>query len=121
MDCVAFDSSAVAERTAQGYRRFRCWECGKRSNERSASLRPFDGGPVLPHWIIEWDRFGGTSPHPETTLPGRKPDVAPTILPARLVRKLDTSLAPTLGNLPNEGNELKEGPSDAELEGLRRC
>ena len=38
MDCVACGSAAVtewSERTAQGYRRFRCRECGKQSNERS--------------------------------------------------------------------------------------
>jgi len=41
MDCAACGSSAVTERperTARGYRRFRCRECGKQSNERSASL-----------------------------------------------------------------------------------
>src|ERR671921_271003 len=38
MDCVACGSAAVTERperTAQGYRRFRCRICGKQSNERS--------------------------------------------------------------------------------------
>jgi transposase-like protein len=41
MDCVACSSAAVTERperTAQGYRRFRCRECGKQYNERSGSL-----------------------------------------------------------------------------------
>ena len=41
MDCVAYGSAAVTERperTAQGYRRFRCRECGKQYNERSGSL-----------------------------------------------------------------------------------
>lgn len=41
MDCVTCGSSAVAERperTARGYRRFRCRECGKQYNERSGSL-----------------------------------------------------------------------------------
>ena len=41
MDCVCCGSAAVAERperTARGYRRFRCRECGKQSNERSAGL-----------------------------------------------------------------------------------
>ena len=39
MDCVACGSAAVTERpepTARGYRRFRCRDCGKQSNERSA-------------------------------------------------------------------------------------
>ena len=38
MDCIGCGSAAVAERpdlTAQGYRRFRCRECGKQFNERS--------------------------------------------------------------------------------------
>jgi transposase-like protein len=42
MDCVRCGSAAVAERperTAQGYRRFRCRCCGTQSNERS-------GGPL---------------------------------------------------------------------------
>ena len=41
MDCVACGSSAVTkrpDRTARGYRRFRCRECGKQYNERSGSL-----------------------------------------------------------------------------------
>src|SRR4051812_4138146 len=41
MRCVACGSEAVterAERTAQGYRRFRCRARGKQSNERSATL-----------------------------------------------------------------------------------
>jgi transposase-like protein len=39
--CVARDGTAVAERperTAQGYRRFRCRECGKQFNERSGGF-----------------------------------------------------------------------------------
>ena len=41
MDCVACGSAAVTERperTVQGYRRFRCRDCGKQSNERSSTL-----------------------------------------------------------------------------------
>src|SRR5215217_2522258 len=41
MDCVACGSAAVTERperTARGYRRFRCRECGKQYNERSGTL-----------------------------------------------------------------------------------
>ena len=41
MDCVDCGSAAVTERsecTAQGYRRFRCRDCGKQFNERSAGL-----------------------------------------------------------------------------------
>src|SRR5688572_18034392 len=41
MDCVACGSAAVAERperTARGYRRFRCRDCGKQCNERSGTL-----------------------------------------------------------------------------------
>src|SRR5918992_3201222 len=47
MDCVACGSAAVTERperTARGYRRFRCRDCGKQFNERS-------GGPLNhPHY-----------------------------------------------------------------------
>ena len=41
MDCVCCGSAAVTERperTAQGYRRFRCRDCGKQYNERSGGL-----------------------------------------------------------------------------------
>src|SRR3712207_7291552 len=41
MDCVCCGSAAVTERpqrTAQSYRRFRCRDCGKQFNERSAGL-----------------------------------------------------------------------------------
>jgi putative transposase len=41
MRCIACGSSAVSERTertAQGYRRFRCRDCGRQFNERSESL-----------------------------------------------------------------------------------
>ena len=41
MDCVACGSAAVtarAERTARGYRRLHCRECGKQYNERSGTL-----------------------------------------------------------------------------------
>lgn len=41
MDCVACGSAGVTERperTAQGYRRFRCRTCGKQFNERSGTL-----------------------------------------------------------------------------------
>jgi hypothetical protein len=66
---------------------------------------PFLGGQVLPHnWIIEWDRFDGTSPHDQTTLPNPADPAKPTIQAARVTRKIDTRLAPTLGVLTNEGN-----------------
>ena len=41
MRCIECGSPAVSERTertAQGYRRFRCRNCGKQFNERSQSL-----------------------------------------------------------------------------------
>src|SRR5450755_2694148 len=41
MDCIRCGSTAVSERserTAQGYRRFRCRTCGKQFNERSTGL-----------------------------------------------------------------------------------
>jgi putative transposase len=41
MECLTCGSTAIAERsdrTARGYRRFRCRDCGKQFNERSAGL-----------------------------------------------------------------------------------
>ena len=41
MECVCCGSAAVTERperTAQGYRRFRCRDCGRQFNERSGGL-----------------------------------------------------------------------------------
>src|ERR1700686_4315686 len=41
MRCLGCNSAAVTERlerTAQGYRRFRCRECGRQFNERSTGL-----------------------------------------------------------------------------------
>jgi transposase-like protein len=41
MRCIGCGSAAVAERperTAQGYRRFRCRACGKQFNERSGGV-----------------------------------------------------------------------------------
>ena len=41
MECVCCGSAAATERperTARGYRRFRCRDCGRQFNERSAGL-----------------------------------------------------------------------------------
>ena len=38
VECDAADVSERPERTAQGYRRFRCRACGKQSNERSGGI-----------------------------------------------------------------------------------
>jgi putative transposase len=41
MDCIECGTAAVSERperTGQGYRRFRCRNCGKQFNERSAGV-----------------------------------------------------------------------------------
>ena len=41
MDCVGCGSVSVTERhevTAQGYRRFRCRDCGRQFNERSGGV-----------------------------------------------------------------------------------
>lgn len=59
---------------------------------------------VLPHnWIIEWDRFDGSSP--------RGGDDGQ---PARFARKIDTQLAPRLGDMPNEGAPDEGAPEGAE-------
>jgi Animal haem peroxidase len=68
------------------------------------SPNPFNGTTqVLPHnWIIEWDRFDGKSPHEEN--PGSP------VIPARVARKIDTHIAPTLGIMPNEGEAQPPDP-----------
>jgi len=38
LECNAADVSERSERTAQGYRRFRCQACGKQFNERSGGI-----------------------------------------------------------------------------------
>jgi transposase-like protein len=41
MECICCGSAVATERpdrTVQGYRRFRCRDCGKQFNERSAGL-----------------------------------------------------------------------------------
>src|ERR1700719_283459 len=62
MRCPACRSTAVrhrSERTAQGYRRFRCGNCGKQFNERSAGLRnraqyPSDVIAVVVLWRLRY-------------------------------------------------------------------
>ena len=48
------------------------------------------------NWIIDWTRFLGLTP----------PD---DLEPARVARKIDTELAPPLGDLSKEGNDEPEG------------
>jgi transposase-like protein len=52
MRCIGCGSTAVPERierTAQGYRRFRCRACGKQFNERSLSVLNRTQLPVRRH------------------------------------------------------------------------
>jgi hypothetical protein len=59
---------------------------------------------TLPHnWIIEWDRFDGSSPGA-----------------GRVARKIDTNLSATLGDLPNEGNAPADAPFKELLKQLAR-
>lgn len=54
---------------------------------------------VLPHnWIIEWDRFDGTSPVPDNDPPLPNSTKQPT----RLAHKIDTHLSPRLALMSNE-------------------
>ena len=63
-----------------------------------------DGDKRLPkNWVIDWSRFVGVSPH----------DSADG-LPARVARKIDTALAPPLGDMVKEGND----EADAQLKAL---
>jgi putative transposase len=57
MECVCCGSAAVTERsdrTARGYRRFRCRHCGKQYNERSGGLLNHAQYPsdVPPSWCF---------------------------------------------------------------------
>ena len=66
--CGSEAATERPERTAQGYRRFRCRACGKQSNERSGSLLhrtryPSDVIAVVVLWRLRsrpstWWRFG---------------------------------------------------------------
>src|SRR6195256_5310780 len=38
MRCIACGTAGASERTARGYRRFRCRACGKQFNERSGGI-----------------------------------------------------------------------------------
>src|ERR1700712_370570 len=78
MECLGCGSAAVSERserTAQGYRRFRCRTCGKQFNERSAgSLNrtqyPSDVIALVVLWRLRYrDRLkpGGLCRAPEWT------------------------------------------------------
>src|ERR1700753_2836697 len=52
MQCIGCGSTAVSERserTAQGYRRFRCRACGKQFNERSGGIR----GKAGRSWYVD--------------------------------------------------------------------
>ena len=63
-----------------------------------------DGSKKLPkNWVIDWKRFVGVAPH----------DSADG-LPARVARKIDTALAPPLGEMVKEGND----ETDAQLQAL---
>ena len=55
------------------------------------------------NWVIDWTRFVGVAPHDATD--GQ---------PARVARKIDTALAPPLGNMVKEGND----ETDAQLQEL---
>src|ERR1700726_5206519 len=62
MDCVACGSAAVterSERTARGYRRFRCRACGKQFNERSGGIlnRAQYSSDVIALVIFWWLRY----------------------------------------------------------------
>ena len=55
------------------------------------------------NWVMDWTRFVGVAPH--NSADG---------LPARVARKIDTALAPQLGDMVKEGND----EADAQLQAL---
>ena len=55
MECNACGGAAISERpelTAQGYRRFRCRDCGKQFNQRSDGIlnRASLPSDIMPSW-----------------------------------------------------------------------
>jgi hypothetical protein len=69
-----------------------------------------DGSKRLPkNWVIDWARFTGIAPH----------DAADG-LPARVARKIDTALAPPLGNMVKEGNDETDAQLIALFKSLAR-
>lgn len=69
-----------------------------------------DGQKKLPkNWVMDWTRFVGVAPH----------DSADG-LPARVARKIDTALAPPLGEMVKEGNDETDGQLKALFKSLAR-
>lgn len=61
MRCIECGTAAFTgrpERTAQGYRWFRCWQCGKQLNERSGTLLNRTQYPGIRHKPFEIARLG---------------------------------------------------------------
>jgi len=67
MRCIGCGSTAVSERqerTAQGYRRFRCRACGRQFNERSdGSLNRTQYPSDVIALVVLWRRFRQVSRH----------------------------------------------------------
>jgi hypothetical protein len=61
------------------------------------------------NWVMDWTRFVGVAPH----------DSADG-LPARAARKIDTALAPQLGNMVKEGNDEADAQLKAMFKSLAR-
>lgn len=69
-----------------------------------------DGSKRLPSvWVIDWTRF--------VTAPPQK---FQDDLPARVARKIDTAIAPLLGDLPKEGNDPQDAPFKEIFKSLAR-
>ncbi len=45
--CFSTATTERSDRTADGYRRFNCWECGRGFNERTGSVRRWCTKPDL--------------------------------------------------------------------------
>ena len=59
IECDALEVSERPERTARGYRRFRCRDCGKQFNERSSGIfnraqHPSDVIALVVFWRLRY-------------------------------------------------------------------
>ena len=111
MRCLSCGSVAVTERperTARGYRRFRCRDCGRQFNERSAGVLnrtqyPSDVIALVVLWRLRYKH--SLRDLPETFL------VRGIIFSHEAVRDWETKLTPALAENLRRRRRGKAGPS----------